>query len=195
MKKIQLLLFACFTCGQVCAQEPMPEKPNPVLYVEGFAGGFLGKVFLWGFEPNYQFKNHLISFRYSEIAKVRWEEKPTLFSLVIIEETMYEYSFLYGRRYIKKAGYSLSISTGISYNRHIDYSEKTDVHYAGLPFEVNIKWFKSRKKIFYKAGQAFRSPAFGAGAGFKLTGNLSKESYVGVGLVFSLGTHKVYTSE
>ena len=52
------------------------------------------------------------------------------------------------------------------------FAGKTNSYYAGLPFEINYNWFMGR---------------FGVGGGFKVTGNISKYSFIGLGIDESVG--------
>lgn len=66
---------------------------------------------------------------------------------------------------------------------NIDNSEKQKVRAFGAAFETNIKWFKKEKK----------NP-FGFSYGAKLSGNISKNYYIGLSAVVGLGWHKKYIS-
>ena len=91
-----------------------------------------------------------------------------------------ECALLYGKRLLQD-NHSYSISGGISYNHFI--SNISDSNYVGLPLEVNIIWFYSKKNN--TIGNAI-TPKFG----FKLFGSISKNSFVGIGISLGIGNHK-----
>jgi hypothetical protein len=63
-----------------------------------------------------------------------------------------------------------------------------------LPIELNFKWFKSKKKRYriYGIIPVGEPTSFGRNFGFKLVGNISKNSFVGLGIVYGFGIHKKY---
>ena len=102
------------------------------------------------------------------------------------------------RYYMGKDGnFSVSISTGISYvetnyyQETEDYYEKVHEDYFGVPFEVNIKWFKSKKSRFrayyglIPIGK--KKVAFGRSVGFKMIGNVGQNNYVGLAFTYGFG--------
>lgn len=163
------------------------EKENPILYIETFAGGFTGKTkgVLWGADINYQITKNLLTLRYSQITDVG----TTFTSFVPIPQSTTnayadEIAILYGRRKINN-GHSISISIGPSYNIYslnsIYTSEKQKVNALGAAFETNIKWFKKEK-----------INPFGFSYGIKLSGNISKNNYIGLSFMIGIGWHKIY---
>ena len=111
-----------------------------------------------------------------------------------------EISLLYGKRFIKD-GHSWSFSGGVSanyalYKRRVDgVNQRASEAFVGFPLEINIKWFKKKKKRFrawYGIVPIGKPTAFGRSLGFKLYGNLGKLSYIGIGLNYGFGWHKKY---
>ncbi|GAA4319670.1 hypothetical protein GCM10023149_18520 [Mucilaginibacter gynuensis] len=111
-----------------------------------------------------------------------------------------EIGLLYGKRLIKD-GHAISFSAGVSYNHaQLGSLQADDLYntqysnYPGLPFEFNISWFKSHKKKYkiYWLIPVGRPTGFGGSLGFKLSGNVSKYSYVALGMVIGMGYHKHY---
>lgn len=206
MKKIIILLITLFALN-IYSQETTENK-EPILFVElviGGAGEINGKGgFLLGAEFNYQFKTNLFSFRYLEHSQLELDAiflSPFTPIPIIREKINHkEIGLLYGKRWIY-VGSSFSVSGGISLNH---YSNKiTDennqrininTNYIGFPFEVNIKWFKSKKKRYriYGLIPVGKPTSFGRNFGFKLVGNVSKNSFIGVGIVYGFGIHKKY---
>jgi len=171
-------------------------KKTPILYGEltyGITRDFNdGVKFLVGGEFNYQYKNHLFSFRYVE----NTEAKSFLIFVPIVLNKSQEYAGLYGKRWIED-GTSYSFSVGLSTNKYsvIENDEVISSYkYFGVPYEANIKWFKSHKKRYriYGLFPVGKPTSFGRSFGIKLVGNFSKRSYVGIGLVYGLGIHKQY---
>jgi hypothetical protein len=172
-------------------------KSNPIIYWEAFIGPADG--LLLGTALNYQFNKSLITARYSFTTKIDFGGDIFIFLPSLeIKETYNELALLYGYRYIKD-GHSLSVSSGLSYNARKFYSTQSNVYndtykYVGFPFEVNFKWFNAVKKRYriYYIIPIGEPTAFSRSFGFKLTGNFSKFSYVGLGFTYGLGLHKVY---
>ena len=128
-------------------------------------------------------------------------------------EKINELSLLYGKRQIKK-GHSYSISIGISYSIYekcliqtidgpfgdngtiTDITNESDI-YFGIPFELNIKWFKNNKSKYRILGliPVGRETSIGNSIGFKIFGNLSKNGMIGFGTTFGIGTYKKYKAE
>lgn len=214
MKICQYLLLA-FISVQFCfSQEEIKEKTienntksNPIAFAEVFLGysgvNFEGLSF--GYSGNYQTGNNLFTYRNLYIAgKNKNRDKGLsdafLFPAFINGSSLNEYSLLYGKRLVYDAS-SLSISVGVStntlvYRYKIDgvkYREKEN--YIGVPFEINYKFFKNKKKRFrvlYGIIPIGKPTAFARSFGFKLYGNFGKVSHVGLGLNYSFGWHKVY---
>ena len=61
-----------------------------------------------------------------------------------------------------------------------------------------MSFFKSKKerfRIFYGLIPVGEPISFGKSFGFKLSANIAKKSYIGLGLTFALGWHKIYENE
>lgn len=176
---LKLLTILVFT-NIIYAQET--KSPNTIIYFETFGGfsvitdaGFGG-----GFEINYQNKKDLFSFRLIEVAGYSKEAETAYLPSYIRTNHNNEYAFLYGKRWLQN-NHSYSISSGLSYNHFISNTSNSD--YIGLPLEANIIWFSSKKKNTIENAI---TPKFG----FKLFGNISKNSFVGVGISLGVGYHK-----
>ncbi len=194
---VLIVLFSPFCSGQ--------SKTNPVLYAElGFgtaAAGISGLEFNTSF--NYQHNKSLFTFRLAGIKSYTITAAPP-YSFVIFPEfrdagSLGEIGLLYGRRIVRR-GHSFSISAGLSYNNRAYefYSNNTgqslQYRYAGVPFEMNILWFKARKLRYHIYGlvPVGKPTAFGHSFGFKFSGNVSQHSYAAFGFVFGFGWHKEY---
>ena len=206
--KFKTAVFLFFVFYKSVAQDSLATKPvdvtNPILFTEfygGVAGGSSGGFF-GGLNLNYQTKNNLYTARYTGVINPRLTAVLFIIPAFITDETITEYAFLFGKRYIYN-NHSLSYSGGVSIvNRRflIDYPNNLNLYESqnniGFPFEVNIKWFKRAKKpyrIYYgliPIGK--RKVGFGQSVGFKLVGNISKTYFVGVGLNMGVGWHKIY---
>ena len=204
----QLLLIFCITTfflKSVFAQDSV--KTNPIIFGEGYVGAALAGLsgYYWGANLNYQFKNNLFSFRFSTIPNLDLRIISPIIPLPYFVDNGHadEYSLLYGLRKIKD-GHSFSFSVGVSYNYRLvnayDYNNQllsqNKYNYAGLPFEFNVKWFKKDKRryLIYYFFPVGKPTGFGRSIGFKLSGNVSKYSYLAIGLVGGLGYHKHYTT-
>jgi hypothetical protein len=209
MKKLCVLLFFCL---QLFGQEKTPNdsllQTNPIIFAEIFGavgGGTYGSALMLGYTLNYQLnRNDLLTFRSTAIAVGKREDVVigyVAFPAFLSKEVLDEYAFMYGKRWIDES-FSVSISSGFTYvNRY--YYEKTEgtyekFHddYIGLPFDVSVKWFKSKKSRFrayygiIPIGK--RKVAFGRSFGFKLTGTVARSSYFGIGISYGFGVHKRY---
>lgn len=201
MKKYLFLLIAFYSIS-VHSQ----EKGNlPVIFGEVILGG-AGKIngnrgMLLGAELNYQHKKDLFSIRYTENWQTVADVVIVIFPILRTKYAIKETALLYGKRWID-GGTSLSISGGIS---HITYlsnlrDENDEINtmsenYLGFPFEVNLKLFKSEKtrfRILYGLIPVGKPTSFGRNFGLKLVGNISRNSFIGLGFVFGLGVHKEY---
>lgn len=172
------------------------QKSNPIIYVEGFAGGALvpNIALAAGAELNFQYKKSLFSFRYTEVQGYKKNETIPFFPVPTYYTSTYinEYALLYGLRWVKEKS-SFSFSAGISYSNYkaIDRDEdynytNTYNTYGGVPFELNWKWFGADKRsrplwnILIPSG------------GVKVFGNISKGGFIGVGGTIGLGLNKHY---
>lgn len=218
MKYIFLfLLFPFLLSAQESATDTISfEQPNPVIFGEYFSGLGTGTSFggYFGGSLNHQHQKHLFSLRYTwfgsiEYTKVRggYISHLLIFPAYVNIEKINDYSVLYGNRYVN-GSFSFSWSAGLgivqsqerSYiedlNKYGDWKSNTSI---GIPLELNVKWFKSEKKRFrayfgiIPVGK--KKVAFGRSFGFKLVGNVSKNSYFGLGISYGFGTHKIYSEE
>ncbi|RYY06673.1 MAG: hypothetical protein EOP43_05630 [Sphingobacteriaceae bacterium] len=122
--------------------------------------------------------------------------RTTVLTRILDQDEYAEVGLLYGRRSIE-TDRSLSYSIGISYNQTYFYNFNYGIQkntFVGIPFEFNIKWFDSEKEPIRILGifPVSKPFAFGASEGFKIQGNISKNSYVALGLVLGFGFHKHY---
>ena len=201
MKKVVFYLLVVLSNIYGFAQNDSVPKTNPIIFAE-LNGGIArldSKLAANGsISIHYQNQKNQFSLRFTEttVFNGSW----VIFIPVATRETINsEYAFLYGRRWIDE-GNSTSISLGISYNRFQDeLDDITDTYgiqsnHIGLPFEANIKWFKSRKKRIriYGLLPVGKPTGLGGSFGFKLSGNISKKSYVALGLTYSFGYHREY---
>lgn len=180
-----------------CAIGQAGQKDNPVIFIEEFIGGALGDAggLGIGFEINYQANRNLFTARYIGTVKLGVDIIDPLILLPFLNarSSMEEFALLYGKRFIE-GGQAFSFSLGASYSRYEQYDYEKSDDYFSVPFEANIKWFKSERKRFKIYGLIPVGPStgFGGSIGFKLFGNFSKHSYAGLGLTVGLGFHKVY---
>ena len=211
--KVKLFFLILFAGFQVLAQDTLvnasESKTNPVIFTEvyfGGAGSDNGGLLLVGYNLNYQFrKNDLLTARFNGLLGL-YQNFIVVSPLLVLpvserKEIQKEFALLYGKRWTID-NYSLSASAGISYTDR-DYYEKVggyyeelNQNYFGVPFEINIKWFKPHKKKFrayyglIPIGK--KKVSFGRSVGFKITGNLAKNNYVGLGFTYGFGWHKKY---
>lgn len=195
VKKLLKIIFVLILSNSIYAQETnqadVKAKSNPIIYGEVF-GGFVGMKhfgFAGGGELNYQYKKNLFTLRYSH--ETGYVKKDSIFTFTNVEDND-EYAALYGRRWVTRS-HSYSVSAGVSSNnlklakRDIDdnryYQYK---RFYGVPFEANFKWFKPKRKSNLILN------AITPSVGLKLFGSISKNTFVGVGLVLGLGLNKEY---
>jgi len=181
------------------------KKTNPIIFGDiGFGipvSGIDGIQF--NSSLNYQYKKSLFTLRIVAVQSftvAAAELTPiTFFPYFKDAGHLTEESILYGWRFAQD-GHSYSISAGISDNDRVIvyYTNKIkhqlEYRYAGLPFEMNVLWFKARKQKYhlYYLIPVGKPTAFGHSFGFKLSGNISQHSYMSLGMVFGLGLHKEY---
>ncbi len=201
-------LFLFFLFSTCLLSQTNEEVGNPIIYGEFFIGGAgeFGEnsgVALGG-TVNYQLHKGLFTFRYSFFNQLEGDAvlvTPFIAVPVIREKANNnEFGLMYGPRWVF-GNSSLSLSGGISLNgikiRYEDIegnSYRETESFVGFPFEINFKWFKSEKRPyrifwFFPVG---KPTSFGRGFGFKLFGNISNHSYIGLGLVLGIGAHKNY---
>ena len=177
---ILFILISIISLNKTQAQEQ--SFTNPIAFLEIFVGPYGGenRGTLLGSEINYQWNKNLMTFRYSNLQ----ESGDSKLLKRTTNANTDELAVLYGLRKINNS-HSLSGSAGLSYNIYQSNSLNENIEirdkYIGLALEANIKWFK------YKTDSPFN-----VGFGLKLSGNISKNSYVGLSAVLSLGWHKIY---
>ncbi len=216
MKKILLLInfFTVIGFSQEISKEENRSKENPIIYADIHLGagaeiGGAGTFFIGG-GLHYQIEKQLFTIRHIEnsVVKTAW----FFFIPIIVQQTKNnETALLYGRRFIKE-NTSFSFSGGISHNKYTNYNLQfqgnslllevpaaitpvSTESYFGFPFEAEVRWFNSNKerfRVFYGIIPVGKKTGFARSFGFKLIGNISKRSYIGVGLSFGLGFHKEY---
>ena len=200
MKKGALILGFMLFIGMNCfAQE---EKTNPIVFAEMIAGYSNGssKGITGGGTLNYQSKNNLFTYRYLELSENRKEGSFYFLPVYIEVENVREQALMYGKRIIE-GNTSYSYSAGIAYvvreflvdntNGALKYDSTQSI---GFPFELNIKWFNSKKERYriYELFPVGKPTSFANSIGFKFYGDISKTSFVGLGITFGLGWHKNY---
>lgn len=201
MKESIIFLFCLFSLS-VYSQEISNSK-EPIIFGELLLGG-AGEVkgeggFLYGVTLNYQHENDLFSIRLLEFLQLEWDWEFFLIPIVKEKISQKEIALLYGKRWIYD-NYSLSASGGVSWNNYSDNlmnngNKRVDTNYLGFPLELNFKLFKSRKeryRIIYGMIPIGKPTSFGRSFGFKLVGNISKNSFIGFGVTIGLGIHKKY---
>ena len=203
IKKLVLLLFVVVSHSLYCQDT---TRTNPILFAELVfgGGGSFGEYsgFLYGGTANYQFENSLFTIRYIENPEFKFN--PTLlaptvqFPYVASKMGNTEIAILYGKRIIRDF-VSYSFSAGLSNNNfQSKYRDENNqiykynkVHY-GFSYEINIKWFNSKKERYriYMLVPVGKPTSFGRSIGFKLLGNISNHSYLGFAVTYGFGYHK-----
>ncbi|HET8837565.1 MAG TPA: hypothetical protein VFM82_01060 [Flavobacteriaceae bacterium] len=203
------LLFALIFISSInlTYAQDTAKKQTPILFAEfvlGYGGSF-GEYsgFLYGGSANFQFKKNLFTFRYTQNPQFKFNAAVAGMLVIPYIESKFkntEIALLYGRRFIKN-GRSLSFSAGIGTNdfetkflSENNHSVKNVSRHIGFSYELNIKWFKSRKKRYriYMLVPVGKPTAFGRSFGFKLLGNISKHSYMGFAITYGFGWHRGY---
>ena len=178
------------------------DQTNPVLYAELFGGYSIGSSSGWtgGIELNYQIHNSLITGRYVGLTELKHVGN-FIFPYYIHIDKINELALLYGKRHTY-GNHTISYSAGLSYvnrefiiNNDYKYPSYDNQQSIGIPFEADIKWFKRKKERFrvvYGLVPIGKPTGFGRSIGFKLYGDISKTTFVGLGITFGLGWHKKY---
>lgn len=197
MKKITLffVLFLNIICNAQETTKPIVFAEMIIGYSNGSSKGLTG-----GANLNYQIKNNLLTYRFIEVSETRSEGNVLGFPILVNVEVVKENALLVGKRIID-GNTSYSYSAGIAYvNRKFLIDSSTDVlkydstQSIGFPFELNIKWFNSKKERYriYELIPVGKPTGFANSIGFKLYGDISKTSFFGLGLTVGLGWHKNY---
>ncbi|MDT0647527.1 hypothetical protein RM545_12580 [Zunongwangia sp. F260] len=204
--RILLVLISVILFSSCYSQDTI-KKTNPVLFGEiilGYGGSF-GEFggFAYGGSGNIQYEKHFFTIRHIENPQFQYGAVAIgLIGIPIVKSKFKntELALLYGRRYVKN-GRSLSFSGGISKNEfeakfrdENDQSLKVVADHYGFAYELNVKWFKAKKKPYriYAIIPVTKPTSFGRSFGFKLTGNISEHSYLGVAMTYGFGWHKEY---
>ncbi|WP_397444670.1 hypothetical protein [Polaribacter sp. R77954] len=203
MKKIIILiLFTYVSLDNLQAQQKkdtIVKKINPILFMDlgfGYANGSL-KGFTGILSVNYQNKNDVFTLRHIGLAEYDNVDFFLALPFNIEYRRLGEYAVLYGKRYIDE-GTSYHFSGGFSYNSYQQIKSSNILAseaFVGFPLEAGISWFKNNKQRFrllYSLLPIGKRTGFGRSFGVKLYANLSKRSFVGLGLSFGLGWHKTY---
>ncbi|MES2060751.1 MAG: hypothetical protein V4456_02445 [Bacteroidota bacterium] len=206
---ITFLLAAALRCtaqDTALITQPAAVKTNPIIYGDvGFGFGIAGaKGPQITTSLNHQFKRNLFTFRFVAIADLDLNviSIGPFVALPGIKDNgnLQEYALLYGQRFVTN-GHAFSVSLGASANTRVfkftdsnNQKQRIAEHYIGLPFELNIMWFKTAKRRFriYHIIPVGKPTGFGGSIGFKFSGNISQHSYAALGLVYGLGYHKHY---
>ncbi len=189
---VYLLFFNCVLFSQ-------ENKTNNILYLDTYLGLSTTDGLDVGYSINYQKNRNLFLFRniYKVILR-DFDNNPDFKGADKRIDFYNEYSLLLGKRYIFD-NYSVSFLIGLSQIR-ADYDlinepfSKKD-KFLGFPFEIGIKFFNNKKAPLLRIGDLIsigKPTGFSSSAGFKIYGNLSKESYIGFGLTVGFGWHKYY---
>lgn len=202
MKKY-LLIISIFFQKSHC-QDTI--RTNPIIFAEmvlGGAGSF-GEYggFLYGGSGNFQFKKNLFTVRYNQNPEFKFKSAviPTVgFPYVESKFKNTEIAIMYGKRYVKNS-VSYSFSGGLSSNDfETKYKDQNEVYKVsscnyGFAYEFNVKWFNSKKKRYriYMIAPIGKPTSFGRSFGFKLLGNVSEHSYLGIAMSYGFGWHKNY---
>ncbi len=155
--------------------------------------------FFNGIGFNYQVENHLLTLRYNE------QRNNSNHSLIGISQENFSYStklshevgLLYGKRW-NEHNQSSSLSIGPAYNWVVfsgnTFQRPVTEGSLGIAFEANYKFFKAKKSSyrFYHLIPLSNPTAFGRSLGFKFSATIANYSYMGLGLTYSWGQHKVY---
>lgn len=203
-----LIFFIYTTFAQDSIKVDVTKKPNPIIFAD-FDVSFGGAEHAgWGIggSVSYQFFNtDLVTARIRGFGSYSSEyvllTPMTPFPVFRKNETIVDYGLLYGKRWIN-GGTSFSVSAGIAAIRY-QYSQRMgdeyyrrDENLIGIPYELNVKFFKKVKRRYraywWLIPVTKQKVAFGRSFGFKLSGTISKANYCSLGISFGLGTHKKY---
>lgn len=194
MKNLLFLLFTSFCMAQA--------KPNTVVFAEimnGYSNGVI-KGLSGGATINYQHKKDFFTYRFLEVTEMRKDGSFFFIPVYTNVQIIRENAFMYGRRLVE-GNMSYSYGAGISQiNREYLIDETNNLlkyeneQFIGLPFEFNVKWFNSTKQKYriYELIPVGQPTSFANSIGFKFYGSISKRSFVGLGITFGLGWHRVY---
>ncbi len=200
--RIFYVFFFICSCLQITAQDSI--KTNPIVYADMLIGHSWMKAggFTVGAGLHYQKNQHLFNIRFTGTVKLESGFLSPIIPIPFVDEksSLEEFSLLYGWRIIN-GGMSHSYSFGISHNKfrevvfddfNREYTKTTK--YMGVPFEANIKWFNNEKKRYriYYLIPVGKPTGFSRSIGARFYGNISKNSYFGLGMIYGFGFHKMY---
>lgn len=196
--------FFTFIISLVFTQIQAQEKTNPIIYLDGnmgFAGGN-SSGFMIGASLNYQKKDNLFTLRTTQFSNSKFTYLSPYLPLPYLDtkEIITEYGILVGKRYIhnnKAWSFSVGLATVERAIKKVDenntyYFDST--HAIGFPFQVDINWFKRNKEPYriYGVIPVTKNTSLGNSIGFKFIGNVSKTTFVGLGVSLGIGYHKEY---
>ncbi len=185
------------------------KSKDPILFFEFVLGGareFKPKTggLLTGLTLKHEINQHLYTVRYINYKQSELDFATGGFVVIIPlkrQKIHREIGLLYGRKW-NYYDTSFSVSAGISFNSYKDkiYLKKSETikdlsNSVGIPLEINLKFFKGRKtpfRAFFGLIPSQKPTAFGRSVGLKLVANISKHSFVGLGVTYGFGNHKNY---
>lgn len=197
---VALLLLIAGTLPAIAQQQ---IQHPPIIFGEIFAGATNKQGFAFGPGINYQTGIHLFSARFTRHSNFasnyilpEYQNDTNL----EVHSRMNEWAVLYGPR-LTFERFSVSLSAGVSQNYvRLVFSGSENfkidhTSYTGIPYELNIKLYKKYKKPRLPFGleTGTKPTSFGNSVGLKVFGNFSGQRYIGLGLSFGLGVHKIYT--
>jgi hypothetical protein len=198
-----LLAFVALFYGSLRTAAQEQQATNPIVFADmllGHTGGEAGG-FTAGASLRFQQNKSLFTLRYTGTMRLHAKLASPLIPIPLFQNrsSLEEVGLLYGRRFIRN-GRAMSFSAGISHSTHRKLVNTATVPQnqasaaLGLPFEADIHWFKSRKERLrlYGLFPVGQPTGLGGSIGFRLTGNLSRNSFVGLGVIIGLGFHKQY---
>ena len=196
--KSSLLILHLLICSTLFSQ-----KENPIAFFDVSIGGAIGQLdgLMINSSVNYQTKHHLFTLRGNYLLEVQAGFINDVLLIPVPERTIaaYEIGGLYGYRK-EMNSFSYHIAAGVSYN-HIKESLQNDVlvfkeNLIGVPYEIGFKLYKKKRRPLYLASfipvEVGPPTALSRSIGLKIIGNLAKRSYIGLGISWGFGFHKVY---
>jgi hypothetical protein len=200
MRKIFIKLLLIFAFNLNAQNDSLKieikESKNPIIYAT--LDGLLGNGIFGGGSLNFQKNNHLVTFRIMNYQRFELEAIFLIFPILVQKNSTNEFALLYGKRWIYD-NHAFAISGGLSLNQNVRFQKDLapeNTQTLGFPLELSVHWFKSKKRpfrIIYGLVPVGPPTEIGRSFGFKIAGNISKDfSYLGFGLTFGIGAHKVY---
>ncbi len=165
-------------------QKAHPEHHHPTLYVDGGFGYVIGG--LRGYQANYSlnYQNGLSLFTFRGLTNGSSKQDAGKIFSYDITGSSHQLALMYGLRFNNNKGRAYSFSAGVD---HVDRSayyydnanNRTQIEgeYIGVPFEANYEWYTRR---------------FGVSFGLKLSGDVSRHSFFGIGVDMGLGFHSTH---